>query len=353
MKGIFWPAVLIAAMAGFSCGGTTAAADAAASGKEDSSSGTDGIKAAFSVPAQAGPVSGVEAAGPDGETVFESLERIAGTERMNGYVQGLALAESRLREEAGDYAGAAVAAYKELAWLYACGIIPRSSLEEGLNNVTALEDETGENGSGMIRDGVPAARALLRFLAEDWTEAERLLAALPVFKDEDDGFIRWLLLVCAMERGPVSQEMRSSYGSIGGRYGYFPEYWYRGARAMRGTLAAEYAERCVSLAPQGPFAPECRVIMARALGLAAEDGPSVLTRAEIERVISRAAAEQKPEYLSVLMPLLSLPDNTGTLYAAGALRALGQTPEFHLYFSTEAAKAKGRLAERLAYIMRG
>ncbi|MDR1419983.1 MAG: hypothetical protein LBI86_06390 [Treponema sp.] len=355
MKGIFWSAVLIAVTAVFSCGGKTAA-DVDVSGEAGSPSGMAGVPAAFSasMPEDAGSASGAEAAGPDGETVFKSLERIAGTERMSGYVQGLALAESRLREEAGDYAGAAVAAYKELAWLYGYGAVPRSSLEEGLNNVTALENGTGEtDGAGMIQDGVPAARALLRFLAEDWAEAERLLSALPVFREEADGFIRWLLLVCAMERGPVLPETQSSYGSIGGRYGHFPEYWYRGARAMRGTLAAEYAERCVSLAPEGPFALECRGIMARALGLAAADGPSVLTRAEIERVISRAAAERKPEYLSVLMPLLSLPDNTGTLYAVGALRALGQAPEFRLYFSAQAAKAGGRLAERLAYIVRG
>jgi hypothetical protein len=93
--------------------------------------------------------------------------------------------------------------------------------------------------------------------------------------------------------------------------------------------------------------------MAGALGLAPEDGASVLTRAEIERIISRAAAERKPEYLDALMPLLSLPENTCTLYAAGALRVLGQEKEFRLYFSGGAAKAKGRLAERLAYIARG
>jgi hypothetical protein len=200
--------------------------------------------------------------------------------------------------------------------------------------------------------GIPAARAILCFLNGDWAEAERLLSALPVFQEESDGFIRWLLLVFRLEPGSTQAE-RSAYGSIRGRYDYFPEYWYRGARTFEGPMAGEYAERCISLAPEGPFASECRTILAGALGLAPEYGASVLTRIEIERIISRTTAEQNPEYLEALLPILSLPDNSGTVYAVSALRILGQTQEFRSYFNTQAAKASGRLAERLAYIARG
>jgi hypothetical protein len=159
------------------------------------------------------------------------------------------------------------------------------------------------------------------------------------------------MLVCELERGG-SPSARASYGSIRARYDNFPEYWYRGARIFSGNIAAEYAERCIGLAPEGPFAAECRVILAGALGLAPQDGGSVMARSEIEGIVSRAAAEQRPELLAALMPLLSLPDNSGTFYAVGALRALAASARFRDYFSAEAARGKGRLHERLAYIAR-
>jgi hypothetical protein len=340
MKGVFLSAMAVAALV-FSCtgeggdvsAGTAAVTDAAAS-------------AAVFLPDEAGSKNGL-----DREAVRASIEQIAGTERLGAYVQGLALAESRLREEAGDYAGAVAAAYKELAWAYGYGLASHSSLEDGLNNVLALGDAEPDVSSE-LHNGIPAARAILYFLDNDWAEAERLLSALPLFQEESDGFIRWLILVCRMEQGSTQAE-RSAYGSMKGRYDYFPEYWYRGARVFAGAMAGEYAERCISLAPEGPFAAECRTVLAEALGLAPEYGASILTRVEIERIISRTAAERNPEYLKAILPVLSLPDNSGTLYAVNALRILGQAEEFRSYFNAEAARASGRLAERLAYIARG
>jgi hypothetical protein len=297
------------------------------------------------------PAAADSKSGPDREAVLASIEQVAETERLGGYVQGLALAESRLREEVGDYAGAVAAAYKELAWAYGYGLASYSSLKEGLGNVLDLGNAEPE-ASGELLNGIPAARAILCFLDGDWAEAEQLLSALPVFQEESDGFIRWLILVCRLEQGSTQAE-RSAYGSIKGRYDYFPEYWYRGARTFGGPLGGEYAERCIGLAPEGPFAAECRTVLAEALGLAPEYGASILTRIEIERIISRTTSEQNPEYLEALLPILSLPDNSGTLYAVGALRILGQAEEFRRYFNAQAAKASGRLAERLAYIARG
>jgi hypothetical protein len=56
--------------------------------------------------------------------------------------------------------------------------------------------------------------------------------------------------------------------------------------------------------------------------------------------------------LSRLFPLLSLPDNAYTLYAAGAMRTLSSVEVFRTYFTEQQAAATGRLAERLAYISR-
>jgi hypothetical protein len=346
MKGVFLSALVLAALA-FSCVKEGGAATAAAVLPDETAAGLNAVNPA---PEAAATAAGSKN-GPDREAVLASIEQIAATERLGGYVQGLALAESRLREEVGDYAGAVAAAYRELAWAYGYGRVSYSSVKDGLNNVLALEN-AGTDVPGEIHKGIPAARAILCFLDNDWAEAERLFSTLPVFQEESDGFIRWLILVCRLEQGSTQAE-RSAYGSMMGRYDHFPEYWYRGARAFGGPMAGEYAERCINLAPEGPFAAECRTILAEALGLAPEYGASILTRVEIEQIISRTTTERNSEYLRAVLPVLSLPDNSGTFYAVNALRVLGQTEEFRSYFNAEAAKASGRLAERLAYIARG
>jgi hypothetical protein len=118
-------------------------------------------------------------------------------------------------------------------------------------------------------------------------------------------------------------------------------------------IAAEYAERCISLAPAGPFAKECRNILAASAGLDPRDGASLKSLAEIEGLLSRAVSGEDPALLSDLLPLISLPDNSYTVYAVGALRALADAPLFRDYLEALAEKSSGRLAERLRYICRG
>jgi hypothetical protein len=102
-----------------------------------------------------------------------------------------------------------------------------------------------------------------------------------------------------------------------------------------------------------PYASECREIIAGVLGLLVEEVISIKTMAKIERAITQAVTESKPESLSTLFPLLSLPDNTYTLYTAGAMRTLAKAEAFARYFLEQQEHSSGRLAERLAYIARG
>jgi hypothetical protein len=70
-------------------------------------------------------------------------EGIAEVERAGGYYPGLGLAESAMRERAGDYAGAVLAAYKELSWAYGYGGAGQAEAAEGLRRVAALFTEPG------------------------------------------------------------------------------------------------------------------------------------------------------------------------------------------------------------------
>jgi hypothetical protein len=296
-------------------------------------------------------VAGTNAGVPNAEVRRAGLEEFAELERSGGFVPGMGLAESNLREASGDYAGAVLAVYKELSWAYGRGEggVTREALSAGLANILELGAGPG---------AVEAARAALAFFEGRWKEAEALLKTLFAGETETDGFSRWMLLVCAMEQGNASREIRGEYSAIRARYLGFPEYWYRGARCFRPlktvvSAAGAYAEHCINLAGNGPYAAECRAILAEAAGLGKEEGGAIKTQAEIEAFAGAAVRSSQPELLADLLPLVGLPDNPYTVYASGVLRALASDERFRAWFSSHAAKAKGRLAERLLYIARG
>jgi hypothetical protein len=295
--------------------------------------------------ATAAPIAGM------GQTAREyrqavSLEQMAETERQGGFRQGMGLAESALRENEGDYAGAALAAYKELAWAYGYGQISRESIEDGLKKVIGLCGDDDRK-----KDAATASEAALAFAKGNWKAAEALI--LPLFQGEAeaDAFSAWMLLACSLEQSSADKAALSRYSSIRSRYATFPEYWYRGARHFTASIAADHAERCVNLAGGGPFSAECRSIIAKSVGLNEADGPSMRTRIEIEAAVREAIQTAKPEALSDLVPLLALPDNEYTLYAAGAMRALSGMDPFAAYFAEQRGEAEGRARERLAYIV--
>ncbi|MDR2631039.1 MAG: hypothetical protein LBC60_08970 [Spirochaetaceae bacterium] len=309
------------------------------------------------IPAETGAYAALGETG----TYTEALEELAETERSGGFSPGMGFTESMLREWSGDYGGAVIAAYKELSWAYGCGAgVTKDDMTEGLGKVLSLYESGGENsaqdglslGEEARTQALIAARGVLAFHNGSWTEARLSLEGLAV-EDEPDSFVQWMSLVCRLEEGEGVRQLLAAYGAIRARYDRFPEYWYRGARHFSGNIRGEYAERCINLAPQGPFAEDCRGILAETVGLSFDEGNSIKTRAEIEESIIRSVASGTPEVLTELFALLSLQDNPFTLYTAGALRALVIQEDFRNWFVREAAQASGRLAERLLYISRG
>lgn len=301
------------------------------------------------------------ALGPAG-SYTHALEELAETERSGGFSPGMALTESMLREWSGDYGGAVIAAYKELSWAYGYGSqVTRADMEEGLRAVVNLYEGGRGNsaldnpalGEDVREQALRAARGVLAFHNGLWTEARLNLEPLFDDSEEPDAFAQWMRLVCRLEEREASRGALAAYGAIRARYERFPEYWYRGARYVSGNIRGEYAERCINLAPQGPFAEDCRGFLAEIVGLSHSEGSYIKTRAEIEETITRSVASGTPEILTELFTLLSLQDNPYTLYTAGAMRALAIQEDFKTWFTREAAQTSGRLAERLFYISRG
>ena len=286
---------------------------------------------------------------PEKTDITESLQRIAEIERTGGFFPGLGLIESELREKAGDFAGAAVAAYKELSWAYGYGVFSTAQVEEGLQNALALFDDVSPEDSARSA-GSRALKGCMAFNRGEWKEAEELLAPLLPSDEEPDSFLRWMLLVCTLEQNTNADKVRSArsaYGAIRARYTFFPEYWYRGAL----NIDAAYAEQCINIFTQGPFAQECRIILAAHFGISS-GGMALRTRAEIEHVIRVSVSTNNPSALEELFPLLALPDNPFTLFALGAMQALASLPEWRSFFVDRSLKASGRLAERLNFILR-
>jgi len=275
---------------------------------------------------------------------FQRLDQFAELERAGTWIQGMALAESGIRENAGDYAGAIAAAYKELSWAWGLGLIEKHEVENGLLNVLAAKNED---------DVIAVTNALLAFLNGQWDNAAAGLAPFFDDNDEPDSFGRWLLLVCALEKNGDDRRAGAAYRSIRARYAQYPEYWYRGARAFSGIIAAEFAENCINTAPQGPFADESRRIITEFVGLNSSDAPSIRTKREIDITVTLAVNSGNPQILDTLLPLLSLSDNPYTTYAVNTLRGLNSLAGFRDYFNRRALDSSGRLSERLFYIWRG
>ena len=298
----------------------------------------------------------------DTEFLLQLLDELAEIERAGSWTQGMALTESGIRESAGDFAGAVAAAYKELSWAYSFGLIQKSDLEQSIRNLLVMENDY---------EVAACAEAILAFVNGRWDDAASVLKLF--FNNADDvsydtsfgrnfrtiegfppdSFGRWMILVCALETESDERHTGAVYRSIRARYAHFPEYWYRGARAFSGSISAEYAENCINTSPQGPFADECREIIASYIGLKPEDGLSLRTRKEIEAIISQSVNSANPQILDLLLPLIELPDNLYTVYAVNELRALSSVPIYRDYFNRQAASSAGRLAERLIYISRG
>lgn len=326
---------------------------------------------AFAVPALAAavvackPVAGIPAgsvpaaSSPDPDSsppsvpAGDALLALAESERSSGFATGSGMTEASLRERSGDWAGAVAAAFKELYWAYSLG-------------APGMTSEVLRERLGAVAEGAPAeaeeavrgtARALEAFLLGRWDEARPALARFAEGR-EADSFLSWAAAACALASGGADGAALADYGMMRARYERLPAYWrfLASAKAAKGeasALGADAAERCIALAPAGPFVSEARAALAVAAGLRPEDGPSMLARAEIEAAVGRAAGGRDPTSLSVLLPLLTLPDNPYTLYALGAVRAMAADEAFSRHLSERADASPGRLAERLRYAARG
>ncbi|MDR2490618.1 MAG: hypothetical protein LBD20_04355 [Spirochaetaceae bacterium] len=348
----------------------------AASGSFFNAAATDGGSGGSSIPEEA-KAGGADFGGGN-VSPAAALDAIAEYERSRGFMPGMGLAESTLRENSGDYAGAVIAAFKELQWAYAYGgetpnektgerqPMTHEAVRRGLEKIQTLyanPRELPDVAASDKKQALDACAAAIDFVDGRYARAGAALEKLFRTSGDPDDFSRWMRLVCALESigedntGAEARARKAEYGAIRARYNIFPAYWYFGARSAAGQVEADFAERCIDLSPDGPYSKEARAMLAVYAGLPPSDGAAMRTRAEIEQTITDAVKNAEPGRLSALLPLASLGDNGWTSYAAGAMRALAANESFRAWFNEQREQAqKGksiRLAERLNYIVRG
>jgi hypothetical protein len=314
----------------------------------------------------------------------DTLDRFAERERLSGFETGSGLREAAIREQGGDYAGAVFAAFKELLWAYSFAketehTAATDAIESAFRAMSdSFRSLSGSASAKPAQDAAQsaaqsAAQASLAFLRGSYEESGALLAEIPHDEADPDGFSAWMRLVCALETaanpsGPQTgfqeadentlRRLRASYAAMRSRYEKLPAYWYFGARNMRGENIPAYAERAINLSPNGPYAEDARALIAEFAGLSSDDGKAILSQYEIETIAVQAVKAESPEMLAALFPLAALPDNPYTLYAEGVMRGLASNEHIKNYFSAhlraiKSDKKQTRLAERLAYIVRG
>jgi len=274
-----------------------------------------------------------------------TLYLLAEEERNRGFSPGMGLAESSLYEKSGDLAGAVFSAFKELFFAYQYGYIKPIELEERLK---AVEKNVPNNPS--VGHALTACQALISGNGSRGLDA---LANINLESYELDSFPRWIERVFLLASDKGNEKILDEFLATRSRYNNYPFYWLLIARRSRGNAQLDAAERCVSLAPKGPYAEEGRILMALGVGLARKDAPALRTRMEIEALITAAVQERHSEVLKELLPLLALPDNPYTLYALGACRGVASDPALGAFFDREIKKVSGRLAERLRYVQGG
>ncbi|OHD19263.1 MAG: hypothetical protein A2087_09595 [Spirochaetes bacterium GWD1_61_31] len=279
------------------------------------------------------------------------------TERRQGYQAGSGLVASSYYEQLGLVVPAVFAACADLSQAYATGMITIDDYAGSLNQLAAnWMDQSSEDGR-LVNQSIEAVRL---FLASDWAGAEKILANLAGYTLHDDSFQAWMYLVAQIELNEsrpyqgdqivVYDQLATAYGSMMSRYRLLPQYWYYAMRInLNDSLAIDAAERCINLAPTGPFALLAREALAELWSLPKGAAVGLLTVQEIQDLIQTALADADLEQIKSLFPLLGLADNPATLYALGALQGLADNQIVRQWIQAESAKANGRLAERLRY----
>jgi tetratricopeptide (TPR) repeat protein len=270
-----------------------------------------------------------------------------------GYEVGLGLRESALWEKQGNLGESVLAAAKELEYARGLGDI---TVSQAVARLEALEDRLRDSPYGTTGEALRMAEALKLFLLQRWR------AALSIFRAKshatDSAFYRYLVTVCQLEgtMAPNSGVLRT-YASLETVFRDLPSFYYHLWRAMRSNpgyglgTARPVLERCILLAPAGPYAVPSRMEIGRLLGIGPDQGARLLLGPEIEAIAGELGAGADPAVLDPVLALVSMPDNAYSLEGMLMLQQAHRLPAARAYMATKRQSAKGRLRERLDAVL--
>lgn len=268
------------------------------------------------------------------------------------YEFGIGILESQCYEKMGDIDRSVVAAYKELEYAHSYGAVDTREIESNLADLRKRLDDTSWNPKGQ---GMAVLDALLAYGRSDPRAVALLGEAGKLLPGES--FLDYARIGLLLESGNPDSGDIKAYLELERHFKALPSYYarlWRGARrlaALSGLDASMVVEKCIDLAPTGPYAAPSRAELCRLSGIAESYGPRILTDREIGAALADAVGSRNGDALDRLVSLLDTPDNRYAAACQAALREVKSDAFVGGRLQTRLAGANGRLKDRLTYIM--
>jgi tetratricopeptide (TPR) repeat protein len=269
------------------------------------------------------------------------------------YEPGSGLMQSSAFESLGDFDSAVFAAFKEVEYGRAFGVVSASDVKK---NLAALEKKLDDKSFNPEGKGKAALEIVTAFAREDWATVVSSFAKLRVI--DPDPFRVYMRLSALIESKKASPSDVEGYKALLPSFKALPTYYHRVFLGMGGIASGAATdnrlaplEMAIDLSPKTELAASWRKELAAAAGIPAADAAKLLTRKEISGTAERAAGSGEMSVLAPLVGMLELKDNNYTLMAAGVLRAFAKDARYRSYFVDKARASSGRLKERLEYVL--
>jgi len=268
------------------------------------------------------------------------------------YEFGIGILESQCYEKMGDIDRSVVAAYKELEYARSYGAVDAREMESNLADLRRKLADRSWNPKGQ---GMDVLDALLAYGRSDPRSIALLGEAgkrLPV-----ESFLSYARIGLMLEGGSPDPGDIKTYLELERHFKALPSYYvrlWRGARRLSGLSGLDESmvvEKCIDLAPTGPYAAPSRAELCRLSGIPESYAPRILTDREIGAALADAVASRNGDALDRLVALLDTPDNRYAAACQAALREVKSDAFVGGSLQARLAGASGRLKDRLTYIM--
>jgi len=259
------------------------------------------------------------------------------------YEAGVGLIESGCYERSGDLKSAILSAFKEYEYARAFGGLSDKDLTSSLDIALAKSERISRKALERF------VAAIKSFVNEEWTGVGDIDAS---------GFGEYIVLAARLENGNASTMDIERYLLMESSMRSFQAYYYHLWRGLRKIARANgtsgirsVLEKCISLSGSSHMAKESRRELGRLIGIGESAGENLLMQQEIDAILASVIGGGSFSLLDPVLALLDTPDNDYQQSGMYSLIRLASDPALKSWLDGKAKNAKGKLGERLNYIL--